>query len=162
MNYSILPLKYLILTNFYKVYSLFFRIVFPFILLFSDSLLVLLHEPCLLLRDGQLAVVKNDGIFGLAQRRGFAMGIDIVALFHVLENILEIGRHSLLLQLIISALCSYLRAGGNEDLEFCVRENGGADVTAIHHDALVLSHLLLLGNQSLSYERYSCNRTHMV
>lgn len=90
------------------------------------------------------------------------MGIDVVALFYVLQDVLEISWHSLLLQLIISALCSHLGAGGDEYLEFCVRENGGADVAAVHHDALVFTHLLLLCHQSLSDEWDGGNRTHVA
>ena len=90
------------------------------------------------------------------------MGIDVVSFLHILQNGVEIGWHALLLQFVEAALCSHLRTCRNENLQFGVREYGGADVTAIHHDALVFAHLLLLSHQRLSYERNGCHRTYVV
>ena len=80
------------------------------------------------------------------------MRVDIVALLYVLQNVGIVGRHSLLLQLVVAALGTYLCTGGDEDLEFGIGEDSGADIASIHHDATFESHLLLLGHKGCTHK----------
>ena len=90
------------------------------------------------------------------------MGVDIVALLHVLQNLVEVGWHTLGLELVEAALGTYLGRGSDEDLQLGIGEHGGADVAPVHHHALVLAHLLLLGNHRCADEAYGSDRTDMV
>ena len=105
---------------------------------------ILVHEPLLLFRDSHVAVVQKYGIVGLAQRRYLAVGVDVVALLHILKDILLVGLHTLGLELIVTALGTHLGRGGDKNLELGIGEDGGAYVAAVHHDALVAAHSLLL------------------
>ena len=62
------------------------------------------------------------------------------------------GRLCLRLQLIDPALGTYLRRGGHEKLQLRIREYDRTDITAIHHDAFRLSHLLLLSDQRTAHK----------
>ena len=90
------------------------------------------------------------------------MGVDIVALLHVLQDIVEVGGHALGLEFVEAALCAHLGRGGDEDLQFGVGEDGGADVAAVHHHPLVLTHLLLLGDHGGAHETDGGDRTDVV
>ena len=74
------------------------------------------------------------------------MRVDVVALLHVLQDLIEVGGHPLGLEFVEAALGANLCRGGDEDLQFGIGKDGGADVAAVHDDALVLTHLLLLGD----------------
>ena len=90
------------------------------------------------------------------------MGVDVVTLLHVLQDIIEVGRHAFGLQFIVAALGTDFRRGSDKDLQFGIREDSGADVTAVHHHPLVLAHLLLLGDHRCTYKGDGCDGTHMV
>ena len=109
-----------------------------------------------------MGVVEFNGIISLAQGTHLTMGVDIVALLHVLQDVVVVGRHPLGFQFVETALGTYLSAGSDEDLQFCIGEDGGADVATVHHNALVLAHLLLLGYHRRAYEADSRNGTDMV
>ena len=66
------------------------------------------------------------------------MGVDIVAFREVLDDVLEDGRVALGHHLVVAALGADLGIGHHEDLEFRVREHGGADVAAVHDHAAAL------------------------
>ena len=80
------------------------------------------------------------------------MGVDVVALLHVLQDVVEVGGHALGLQFVEAALGADAGRGGDKYLQFGIGEDGGADVAPVHHDALVLAHLLLLGHHSGAHE----------
>ena len=60
------------------------------------------------IRTLEVGVVEYECVVGLAQRRCLAVGVDVVALLHVLQYLVEIGRHTLCFKLLETALCAYL------------------------------------------------------
>ena len=121
-----------------------------------------IEEPLFLLWDGHIGVVEKDSIVGFAQGRYLTVGIDIVAFLNVLQDIVEIGRHAFGLQFVETTLGANACRGCDEDFQFCIREYGGADVATVHHDTLILTHLLLLGNHSRTHKGDSGNGTDVV
>ena len=80
------------------------------------------------------------------------MRVDVVALLYILQNIFVVGLHAFAFQLVIAALGTYLSTGGDEDFQFSIEEDDGADIATVHHDADVVAHLLLLRHHSLAHE----------
>ena len=108
-----------------------------------------------------MAVVQQQGVVGLAQGTHFAMLVDVVALLHVLQYLVKVYGLSFGLQLVVAALGAYLGRGGDEYLQLGVGEDGGAYVAAIHHDAFLSSHFLLLLDHGFAYEVEGSHRTDM-
>ena len=90
------------------------------------------------------------------------MGVNVVALLHVTQNLVVVGLHALALQLIVAALGTYLGRGGDKDLQFSIGEDHRTDVTTIHHHTAVAAHLLLLGNHGLTHKTDGGNGTDAV
>ena len=80
------------------------------------------------------------------------MLVDIIPLFHVLQNLVEAGFLAFRLQLVVTALGTDLGCGGYENFQLGFRENGRSDVTSVHHNAFFLSHCLLLRYHFCAYE----------
>ena len=87
------------------------------------------------------------------------MRVDVVALLDVLQYVGVVGLHALGLQLVVAALGTHLGRGGDEDLQFGVGEDDGAYVAAVHDDASVGAHTLLLADQSCTDEGQGGNGT---
>ena len=64
-------------------------------------------------------------------------------------------------QLRQSALRTHLGVGRDEDLELGVGEDSRTDVAAIHDDALMPSHLLLLRGQEAAHEAEGCHGAYL-
>ena len=79
------------------------------------------------------------------------MGIAVVAVIDIGEHCTEVRRLSFLQQLVVATLCAYLGSSSQEELEFGLREDHRTDVSAVHDDAFLQSHLLLLGNEESTY-----------
>ena len=109
-----------------------------------------------------MAVVEHQRIVSLTQRRRLAMCVDIVALLHVLQYLVEVGGHALCFKLLEAALGAYLGRSGDENLQFGVGEHHRSYVASVHHDALLFAHSLLLLHEFLAYERQRRNRTHVL
>ena len=119
---------------------------------FAGHAFELLGQPGFLLLDGQVAVVQQQGVVGLAQGAHVAVLVDVVALLHVRQNLVEVHGLSLGLEFVVAALGAYFGRGGDEYLQFGMGKDGGADVASVHDDALGLSHLLLLLYHGFAHE----------
>ena len=62
-----------------------------------NSLLELLHEPCVLFWNGHVAVVEQQCVVGLSERRHLTMGVHVVAFLHIAQYVGIVGGHALLL-----------------------------------------------------------------
>ena len=78
----------------------------------------------MLLGDCHVAVVEYDGIGSLGEGRNFAVAVDIVALLYVAEDFLIVYGLTFGCEFVVASLGAYLGAGGDEDLEFGVGEEG--------------------------------------
>ena len=47
-----------------------------------------MQQPMVLFLTSEVGVVEHKGIFGLAQGTDFAVGVDVVALLDVFQNVL--------------------------------------------------------------------------
>ena len=90
------------------------------------------------------------------------MTVYIVALLHVFQNVVEVGRHAFLFEFVVAAPCPYLGRCRDKHLEFGFREHRCAYISPVHHDTFVPSHALLAGHHGRSYERNGRNRADMV
>ena len=90
------------------------------------------------------------------------MRVDVVALLYVLQDVVIVDILSLCLQFVVATLCTYFGRGCNEYFEFGFGENHRTNVAAVHYDALVLAHALLLSCHGTAYKRQGCNRTHVA
>ena len=109
-----------------------------------------------------MTIVEEQGIRCLTQWTYLAMRVDIVAFLYVLENIVVVGRHSFLLQFVVTPLGTYLCRCCDEDLQLGIGEDDRANVAPVHHNTTSLTHLLLLGYHRLSHERQGCDGADMT
>lgn len=72
---------------------------------------VTLEKPCVLLVSGHIGIVEVDGIVSPAERAFFTGLVDMVAMNHIGEHLLERGDLSLLNQLFKTALGAGFRRG---------------------------------------------------
>ena len=90
------------------------------------------------------------------------MSVDVVALLHILQDILVGLGHTLAHQLVVATLGTHLRRCRDEDFQLGIRKYRRANIAAIHHDAALLTHRLLLGHHRRTHERNGGNRAHVV
>ena len=109
-----------------------------------------------------MAVVEHQSVVGLLKWRRFAMSVNIVALFNILEYSVKVGRHSLSLEFFEASLCTNLSRSSNEYLQFSIWEHHGTNVATIHNDALFVAHSLLLLNKLGTYKRQGSYRTYVL
>ena len=98
-------------------------------MLLSTRFLEALHQPLFLLGDGHLAIVEQNGIWGLLQGGHLAVRIDVVTLLYILQNILVVSLHTFTFQLVIATLGAHLCRSGNKNLKLSIRENHRSDIT---------------------------------
>ena len=101
----------------------------------------LLQCPIDLLFDGHVTIVEYDGIFGLTQRTNGACLIGMVAFSQILHHLFEGNLCSFGCQFSVTAFGTDPGICGHENLQFGVRENNSADISAIHDDPLLFPHL---------------------
>ena len=111
-----------------------------------------LQQPLHLFLTGEVAVVQEQGILGLSQRCYFAVRIYVVTLLHVFQDVGIFHRLSLGCKFQITPLGAHFGRGGDKDLQFGIGKDHCADITSIHHDALLAAHLLLLPRQRLAHK----------
>ena len=61
-----------------------------------------------------------------------------------------------------ASLRTYHRVGGNEDLKFGIGEDHSANIAAVHHEALVVTHLLLLTHHVVAHKSDGCDDAHLI
>ena len=93
------------------------------------------QNPLPALAEGAAGGVQAHRVLRRAQGGGGAVGIVVVPLLHLPENILIGLFRSPLPQLLPAAAGPVLRGGGEEDFHLGLRQDHGADVPAIHDDA---------------------------
>src|SRR5829696_7917661 len=79
--------------------------------------------------------VEPERVLGLAQRRGAAGRIALVAAADLGQDGLELGRLAAPAKLVAAAPRALLRACGHEQLGVGIRADDGADVAAVEHGA---------------------------
>ena len=90
------------------------------------------------------------------------MGIDVIALLDVAQNVVVGRRHPLGLELVVATPGTHFGRSGDEDFEFGVGEHRRADVAAVHHDAFGFAHLLLELRHGFTHKRQGGHRTHLT
>ena len=91
------------------------------------------------------------------------MGVEIVPLLHVFEHLLKLDvlvafRH----QFVKAPLRTNLRRCREENLQLRLREDRRSDITSVHHDSLLLAHVLLLLGEELTHEWECRYKAHVV
>ena len=64
--------------------------------------MILFHEPCFLLRNSHIAVVKFYCIVGLAKWTHFTMAVQIVALLDIGEHFIVVGRFAFAYKFVVT------------------------------------------------------------
>ena len=77
------------------------------------------------------AVVKQDGIVGLAKRAYFTRLVDAVPLFYIVQNVFEGSFLSFRFQLIVAAAGTDFGRCRNEDFQFGIGEDGSSYVASM-------------------------------
>ena len=77
----------------------------------------LLHEPCFLLGDGEVGVVEQKGVVGLAQGGYGAVWIDVVAFLDVGKYVVVADDLAFGGEFVVAALCAYFGRGGDKYFE---------------------------------------------
>ena len=98
-----------------------------------------------------MAVVQDDGVFGLPERADGARLVGMVALAQVSFDLFQRHFFAFGFQLLVAPLRADRRVGRHEDFQFGVREYDGADIASVHHDPFLPSQLLLLPDELLAY-----------
>ena len=88
------------------------------------------------------------------------MGVDIIALLHILEDIIKVGWHTLSLQFVVASLGAHNGRCRDKYFQFGIGEHRRANVATVHHDALVLTHRLLLLYHRLAHEGQCSHLAH--
>ena len=107
------------------------------------------------------AVVKQDGIVGLAKRAYFTRLVDAVPLFYIVQNVFEGSFLSFRFQLIVAAAGTDFGRCRDEDFQFGIGEDGSSYVTSVHDNAFFLTHGLLLSDQCLADKSQGGNRAYV-
>ena len=108
-----------------------------------------------------MGIVHHEGVLRLAEGRGFPVGVDVIAFRKVLDDVLEDGRIAFFHHLVEPALGADLLVGHHEDLQFRIREHGGADIPAVHDDATALREGAEPLVHVVPHERNGRYRTHV-
>ena len=90
------------------------------------------------------------------------MRVDEVAFLHVLQDLIVVGFHPFRNQFLVTTFCPHFSRGCNEHFHFSVGEDYSTDVTTVHHDTFLLTHLLLLGHQGLADKGQGSDGRHAV
>src|SRR6185437_1222942 len=94
--------------------------------------------------DIEVAGVELEGVGGWLQGSEFAGGIAFVAGPDVGEDVVVMGVHSALFELVEAAPGADLGRGGDEQLHVGLRRDHGPDVAAVEHGAPLLPREILL------------------
>ena len=89
------------------------------------------------------------------------MGVDVVALLQILHDLLEHRVLALGDKFVEAALRAHFRPGRHEDFDLRVREDGGADVTAVHDHAARLGEGVQARIHPVAHVRDGGDRTHL-
>jgi len=121
----------------------------------DDSLFHDVQYGCDDFVDAHAGGVQFDGVIGFAERVELPGHVVVVALLDVFQNFFVGLCFALFLKFLETALGPLFSGSGQEDLVLCVFEDVGADVAAVHDDALSLTHAALDLYEFGAYRRES-------